>query len=274
MLRVLISADMEGISGVVNWDQVTPGHPEYERFRHIMTADVNAAIKGTIQTGADDIVVTDGHYDGTNILIEELDPRARLNCGSPAPLSMVQGVDVGVTAAMFVGYHARGGSANAVLDHTWSSKVINLWLNGKPMGELALNAAVCGNYDVPVIMVTGDQVVTTEANELIPNVEVATIKQSRGRMAAECLSLEVSHQKIREAAARAISRLRAEMAPAPIKVEPPVIVTVEWSLSVMADRVAVLPGVTRLDAKRIQYTAEDIIGAYRFFRMAVELAGS
>ncbi len=273
MLRILIAADMEGISGVTNWNQVTPGHPEYERFRRIMTADVSAAVKGAIQTGADDVVVTDGHDNGSNILIEELDPRARLNTGSPAPLSMVQGVDNGVTAVMFVGYHARAGSPNAILDHTWASKVNGLWINGTPTGEIALNAAVCGHFKVPVIMMSGDQTATNEAMDLIPGLEVAVVKQAHGRMNAECLPLEAAHQKIREAAARAISRLRVDMAPEPFKFETPIKVTIEFHTSIMADRAGLLPDAVRLEGKRIEYTTDDITKAYRFFRVAVTLAG-
>ncbi|MDD5371242.1 MAG: M55 family metallopeptidase [Anaerolineaceae bacterium] len=273
MIRILISADMEGVSGVVNCDQVTPGHTEYERFRRIMTGDVNAAIKGSIQTGADDVVVTDGHDAGANLLLEELDPRARLNCGHPSPLGMVQGADAGVTVAMFVGYHARAGSLNAVLDHTWAGKVNNLWLNGRVTGEIGLNAALCGSFDVPVIMVSGDQTATAEAADLIPGVELAVVKQARGRTAAECLPIETSQQKIREAAARAISRLRSDMAPGPYKLQPPIMVTIEFQTARMVDQMIVLPGCDRLDARRVQYTADDMLGAYKFVQAATQLAG-
>ena len=104
-MKILIAADMEGVTGVVHWDQVDAQHPEYQRFRKLMTGDVNAAIRGAFDGGADEIVVADGHGSGRNILIEELDARARLNSGSPSPLSMVQGAQGGVSAAMFVGYH-------------------------------------------------------------------------------------------------------------------------------------------------------------------------
>jgi D-amino peptidase len=274
MLRVLIAADMEGISGVVNWGQVTAGNAEYERFRRIMTADVNAAVKGAIQAGAEDVIVTDGHDQTNNIILEDLDPRVRLNAGSPNALSMVQGVDNSVNAAMLVGYHARAGTTNAVLDHTWSSKILNVWLNGRVHGEIGINAAMCGYYNVPVVMVTGDQAATSEAIDLLPQVEVAAVKQGRGRYAAECLPLEVAHLRIREAAARAISRMRIDTGlQAPYKLEAPILVTVEFHLTIMADRVAILPGVDRLDGRRIQYTADDMLMAYRFFRSAVSLAG-
>ena len=283
MIRILISADMEGISGVINWDQTTPGHPEYERFRRIMTADVNAAIKGAFQAGAEDVLVSDAHNLANNILIEELDSRARLNSGYPSPMGMLQGVDNGVTGAMLVGYHARAGTANAVLDHTWASKVMNLWINGQLAGEIGLNSAVCGHFNVPVIMVSGDQSATSEAADLLPNVEIAVVKQARGRSAAECLPLETAHLRIREAAARAVSKLRIDAsAPSyrtdppvlqPYRVEPPILLNVEFHTAIMADRVSLIPGVDRLDGRRIQYTAENMLIAYRFFRSAVILAG-
>ena len=117
-MKILIAADMEGITGVVHWDQVNPSHPEYARFRKLMTADVNAAIRGAFAGGAASVSVTDGHNNSRNILIEELDSRATLHSGSPMPLSMVHGVDQGVDAVFFVGYHARIGAQNATLDHT------------------------------------------------------------------------------------------------------------------------------------------------------------
>ena len=157
-MRILIAADMEGISGVTNWDQVSPEHPEYERFRRIMTAEVNAAIEGAYAGGAQEVIVSDGHNLANNILVEELDRRARLNNGTPAPFAMVEGVQNGVDGVLFIGYHARAGTRNAILDHTWSSKcVLNLWLNDLLVGETGLNAAVCGNLNTPVLLVSGDQ---------------------------------------------------------------------------------------------------------------------
>lgn len=118
-MKILIAADMEGITGVVCWDHVNPNHAEYPRFRRLMTGDVNAAIRGAFEGGSSEVIVSDGHNLGRNILIEELDPRARLNSGSPSPLSMVQGIDQGVKGVIFVGYHACIGSQNAILEHTW-----------------------------------------------------------------------------------------------------------------------------------------------------------
>src|SRR5512139_1405686 len=136
-MKILIAADMEGITGVTTWDQVDPKHPEYVRFRKLMTADVNAAIRGAFDAGATEVIVADGHSRGSNILIEELDGRARLNSGSPSPFSMMQGIDGGIQGVILVGYHARMGTPNAILDHTWSSaRVAGVWLNSDPVGEI------------------------------------------------------------------------------------------------------------------------------------------
>ena len=272
-MKILIAADMEGVTGVVHWDQVDSQHKEYDRFRKLMTGDVNAAIQGAYEGGADEVIVADGHGSGRNILVEELDSRARLNSGGPSPFAMVQGVDSGVDAAMFVGYHARVGSQNAILDHTWSSScVAGVWLNGRPVGEIGFNAAVCGQFGAPLIMIAGDQTACAEAVELIGAVETAVVKQARGRMAAECLPPELSTHKIREAAARAVRGLRAGQAPPPLRLEAPIRATLELVTSDMADRTALLPGATRLEGKRIEIVAEDVAGAYRAFRSAVTLA--
>lgn len=272
-MKILIAADMEGVTGVVSWDHVDPKHAEYPRFRKLMTGDVNAAIRGALEGGAQDIVVADGHNMGRNILIEELDPRARLNSGSPSPFSMVQGVDSGIDAAIFVGYHARVGSREAILDHTWSSATVaNLWLNGRLVGEVGLNAALCGHFGAPVIMISGDQTACAEARDLLGSVETAVVKQASGRMAAELLPPEASAQRIHQAAARAVKRLAAGDAPPPLHFDPPVTVTLETSHSERADRIALLPGIRRLDARKLELTAPDVPTGYRLFRAAVSLA--
>ena len=272
-MKILIAADMEGISGVVHWDHVDPKHGEYTRFRKLMTADVNAAIRGACDAGAREVVVSDGHAHGRNILIEELDPRARLNAGTPTPLSMVQGADSGVDGAMFVGYHARIGSQNAILDHTWSSRcVADVWLNGRPAGEIIWSAAVCGQFGVPVILISGDQTACAEAVDLLGAVETAVVKQASGRMAAECLPPEVAQEKIYQAARQAVQRLAAGQAPEPVQLEKPVRVTVDLAQSEMADRAAIFPGARRLSGRRIELSVEDAVTAYRAFRAVAALA--
>lgn len=271
-MKILIAADMEGITGVVHADQTNPSHAEYGRFRKLMTGDVNAAIAGVCAGGADEVIVSDGHWDGRNILIEELDQRARLNSGTPAPLSMVQGVDSGVDGVIFIGYHARVGTPEATLDHTWSgARVAGVWLNDAPIGEIGMNAAICGHFGVPVLMISGDQNACAEAIALLGAVETAVVKQATGRTAAECLPPEISGRLIREAAERAVRRLASGQAPAAFCPRPPITIAVEFIRSDMADAASLLPGAQRA-GKRLAYTAGDILTAHRAFRALVSLA--
>lgn len=271
-MKILIAADMEGVTGVVHWDHANPDHAEYSRFRRLMTGDVNAAVRGVFEGGAEEVVVTDGHGSGRNLLIEELDPRARLNSGGLSPFAMVEGVDSGVEAAMFVGYHARTGAQQAILSHTWSGKrVAGVWLNEAEVGEIGLNAAVCGHFGVPVIMISGDQTACAEATALLGEVEAAVVKQAASRMAAECLSPEAAQEAIYSAATRAVRRLAAGQVPPPFHVEAPVNVAIEFRYPEMADGAALLPGARRLGAGRVEFSAEDVPGAYQAFRALVAL---
>ncbi|MDX9991061.1 MAG: M55 family metallopeptidase [Anaerolineales bacterium] len=272
-MKILIAADMEGITGVTHWDQVSPSHSEYPRFRRLMTADVNAAIRGAFAGGAESVSVTDGHNNSRNILIEELDERAVLNTGSPMPLSMVQGVDQGVAGVCYVGYHARMGAQRGILDHTWSDeRVANLWVNGQLFGESALNGGVCGHFDVPVIMVSGDQTVCAEVRAAFGDVETAVVKQAIGRMAAECLPPAVSGKLIEEAARRAVERLKIGEAPPPLKISAPITMVLELVQSEMADKAMLMPGAARLEDRKVQYIAADMPILYAAFRTLLALA--
>jgi D-amino peptidase len=269
-MKTLIAVDMEGISGVTGWNHVLPDHAEYPRGRQWMTADVNAAIEGAARAGSDEIIVTDGHWDGSNILIESLDSRASLINGSPSPLSMIQGVSEGVDAVVFIGYHAMAGTRNAILDHTWSSaRVYNLRLNDTLAGEIALNAAVCGHFGVPVTTISGDQSACAEAAALIHGIHPAQVKKANGRMNAECLSLDQAHNLITTAVKDGVQSHK--------KIKPytlPGIVTfaVEFYRSDMADWAEGLPGSKRTAARIVEYTGEDILDASRAFRSMVGLA--
>jgi D-amino peptidase len=266
---------MEGINGVVNWDQVRPGHPEYERFRHLMTAEVNAAIRGAVEAGVEDILVSDGHNAKTNLLIEELDNRARLNTGSPSPFAMVQGIDQGVDAAIFIGYHARSGQSNAVLSHTWDKTTIaNLWLNGLLVGEIGLNAALCGHFGVPVLMIAGDQAACNEAKELLHPIENVAVKIAQGRYSAECLPLAVSQARIQTAARRAIETFRAGLGQEPFKIQAPVELVVELKGPEMADQAALMPGSTRHENLKISFSSPDMPAVYQAFRTIALLAAA
>jgi len=271
-MKILIATDMEGVTGVTTWEQVTPGHAEYARFRKQMTEDVNAAIRGASDAGADEVIVADGHWNGSNILIEDLDPRARLNTGSPSPFSMMQGIDESIDGVIFVGYHARNGSPNAILDHTWSSRTVaNVWLNDILTGEYGLNAAVAGHFGVPVIMVSGDQTACAQVTEVLGDVETAIVKQASSRFAAECLSPQVTQEMICLCAERAVVRLAQGDIPEPFVLDVPIAVTVEFFSSDMADRATRIP-FTKREGTRVSITMQEMASAYNGFRAMVMLA--
>ncbi len=270
-MKILIAADMEGVTGVTRWEETEPTHSEYVRFRRIMTDEVNAAIAGAADAGADEFVVTDGHGGGTNILVEELDARARLNSGGASPLSMMEGVDPETAGVLFIGYHARGGSRNAVLAHTWSSgRIANVWLNGSLVGEYGLNAALAGHFGVPVLMISGDQTACAQAVELLGNLEMAVVKKASGYFSAECLSPKITLPMIRKVASRAVLRLKDGTAPQPFIVQTPVNVTIEFRQPESADRVVRLPGAKRLDGLQIEFSVPDMLAAHAGFRAAVK----
>ena len=270
-MKIMIATDMEGVSGVTRWEETDPAHIEYTRFRRIMTQEVNAAISGAVEAGANEFVVTDGHGDGTNILIEELDARARLNSGGGSPLSMIQGIDPETAGVIFIGYHARGGSPNAILAHTWSSgRIANVWLNDVLVGEYGLNAAVAGHFGVPVLMISGDQTACAQAVELLGSLETAVVKQASGYFSAECLSPKVTLPMICAAAKRAVLRVKGGTAPQPFIVQVPVKVTIEFRQPEAADRAVRLPGAIRLDGLRIEFTVPDMLSAHAGFRAAVK----
>lgn len=273
-MKILIAADMEGISGVTNWNQVNQSHSEYPRFRKIMTDDVNAAIRGAFKAGATDIIVTDGHGMGTNILIEELDTRARLNAGNSSPYAMVQGIQSGdFDGVLFVGYHARSGSPNAILAHTWSSsKVANVWVNEVVMGEYGLNGALCGHFGTPILMITGDQTTCAQAVELLGELETVTVKNATSFSSGECLSPKTAQTMIQEASIKAITRLTKGKAPSPFKVSTPIDLTIEFRLVEMADNASRLPGSSRINSTSVSITCTDMTFAYKNFRAAVNLA--
>lgn len=266
-MKVYISADMEGISGVVASSHISPGEKEYERFRKLMTAEVNAAIRGALAGGATLVVVNDAHAGMTNILVEELHPDAQLITGSPKPLSMMQGIEEGFDGAFFVGYHARAGTANAILDHTWTGIVVDLQVNGKPLGELGLNAALAGACGVPVVLVTGDQAIVEEARSLLSEVEGVAVKEGVGRNAARSLTPAVAQRLIEQAAERAVRARRA-----PLMIPPPLTLTVDFARSAHADMAELLPGSRRMGARRVEFCSNDWMTAYRAWHAMITLA--
>ncbi len=193
-VRIYVSVDIEGISGVVHADMMMPGQTEYGRGRMLMTKDANAAIEGLVQAGADDILVADGHGPMRNLLIEELHEAAALmtGTGDAREACQLEGADSGsFDAAVFVGYHAMARTMNAIHPHTIAGAVVSeIRINGRPHGETGINAAVLGSMGIPTIMVTGDQALVKEARDFLGDgVETVQVKEARGHNAAICRPL-------------------------------------------------------------------------------------
>lgn len=273
-MRIYISVDMEGIAGVAHEDQTDPTEPrhsgEYNRFRRLMTNEANAAIVGALEAGAKAVVVNDSHWLMRNLLVEELHPAAELLSGGPKRLSMVEGIDGGFEAAMFIGYHARAGTLHATIDHTYTSRVYEARLNGQPVGELALNAALAGIYGVPVALVSGDQAVANEARALLGSeVETVVVKEAVGRFAARSVAPSVACERIRTGAVRALGRRHR-----PHVVAPPIRLEVDFAQTQMADMAELVPGSVRAAGRTVTYAGDDYREVFRAWRAMYNLAGA
>jgi D-amino peptidase len=271
-MNVYISVDMEGIAGVVHEDQTNPVDPrcagEYARFRRLMTGEANAAIEGALAAGAGRIWVNDSHWFMRNLLAEELHEAAELISGDPKPRSMMEGIDAGFDAAFFIGYHARSRTRNAVLDHTYTDRVSEARVNGRPLGELGLNAALAGTFGVPVVLVSGDSALAAEATELLGSgVTAIVVKQAVSRHAARSIAPAVARQRIRDAASRSL-----QAKPAPFVIPPPFTMEVDFTMTVQADMAELLPGSTRLSARTVSYRHDDYRELFRGWRAMYNLA--
>ena len=271
-MRVYISVDMEGIAGVVHESQTDPADParaaEYGRFRRLMTREANAAIEGALAAGATKVVVNDSHWFMRNLLAEELHQAAELLSGDPKPRSMVEGIDSGFDAALFIGYHARAGTPHAVLDHTYADRIHEVRLNGRPVGELGINAALAGVAGVPVAVVSGDSSVAAEARALLgEDVATVVVKQAVSRHAARSVAPAVACRMIREGVAAALTQKHA-----PLVLPPPITVEVDFALTIHADMAELCPGATRTAGRTVAFTHQDYREVFRGWRAMLNLS--
>lgn len=268
-MRVYISVDIEGISTIVAGDSTSQSGRDYDRARRQMTAEANAAVLGALAAGAETIVVNDSHGSMTNLVPAELHPAAELIQGSPKPLSMMQGVEGGFDAVMFVGYHARMHQPG-ILSHTISGGTVsNIWLNGQVMGETAINAAIAGYYGIPVVLVTGDAEVAAEAKSMLGEVEVAVVKTPITRYSARSLHPERACQLIQATAERALSQPGHYR---PFLPAGPYTFTLQFIQAGQADAAAIMPGTVRVDGSTVSFTHEDYLMAFRGLRAMISLA--
>ncbi|WP_320066549.1 M55 family metallopeptidase [Micromonospora sp. RTGN7] len=271
MPKVLISVDMEGVSGIVHSVETNPDRYDYERGRALMTGDVNAVVAGVLEAEPSaDIVVVDAHGPFRNVLLEELDQRVRLIRGRPRPGGMLAGLGNDVDAVLFVGYHARAGTGPAVLAHTISGDALGVRLNGREVGEIGLNAALAGQHGAPVVLLSGDDAACAELRELVPEASTVAVKRALGQLAAEVTHPAIARDRLHQGAAHAIAR-RAQVPP--LLIGGPVALEVDLYNPVAVDMATLIPGVERAaGARTVTFTARDVAEAYNVVMLLLHLA--
>lgn len=260
-MKIFISADMEGTSGLIHREHVMHGTGNYERFRKLMTLEINAAVSGAIKAGADEIVVNDSHGSMRNIMIEELHPEARLITGFPKRLLMMEGIDDSYDGVIFTGYHAMANSEGVLCHTIFGSTFSAIRFNGVEIGESAFNAAIAGHFGVPVLMVSGDDKLEQEVKRFLPQTMFAKVKESRGYMAADCLSPQKARERIEETAYRAVS-CKSPGKPFDVGRD----IQLEFTLKsvAIAEIAAAVPGMQRTSALTVSCIAKDILEVVRY----------
>jgi D-amino peptidase len=267
--KIFISVDMEGISGVVQPAQLGPGGFEYQSAREWMTGEVNAAIAGIRAAGAAEIVVCDSHGNGQNVLIDKLPDDVRIVRGFPRPLEMMQGIDESFAAAVFIGYHGSEWATGAVRGHTISSaRLLGIKLNGMEVSEGIFNAALAGQFGVPVALVSGDRLAVTQLQHVAGSAEGAIVKEPYGYHSALTVTPTRGQAIIREAATRAMARLGSLQ---PYRVSAPIALEVGFKLTIDAERAAFVPGLSRSDAHNVKGTFKYIIEISKLLQVVSSL---
>lgn len=258
-MKVYISADIEGITGLVSWAQCgaqSSEHYDAAFARRMMTHDVNAAIRGARAAGATEIVVKDSHGNSKTLVVEQLEPGVQLISGHGSGIDgMMEGIDASFDCAMLIGYHAMAGTEAGIMEHTYTGGVHRMWIDEMPAGEIAMSVGVAGRYGVPVVAVSSDRAGCDEAAALVSGVETATVKFGFGRYMGRLLHPSETGPLIEEAARRGVSKT-SEIEP--WRVAEPCAYRIEFNRSEEADFAAKHPAAKRLDA----YTIETVGANY------------
>jgi D-amino peptidase len=271
-MKVYVSTDFEGVSGIVAWEQVVGQTAEYAYGRDLLMAEVNAALDGAAEAGATAFVVNDSHATMRNLLPRELHQRATLISGRFKPLYMMQGLDDSFDALFFIGYHGSIGHERAILAHSYNPDAIwEVRLNGKIVGESALNALVAAHYKVPIALVTGDEATADEASDIAPTAERVVVKESISRFAASNLHPDVACALVREGAASAMRRI-AEHKPPSFAL--PVRLDITFLTADMAAMACWIEGVSRTDTRAVELRSNDTLSLFQRFVTIVTLTRS
>jgi D-amino peptidase len=264
-VKIYISADMEGVSGITHPAQCRPTHPDFGRFRRLFTQEVSAAVQGALDGGADEVLVNDAHFTMTNLVIEELHPKASLISGSNKMLCQMEGLDESFAGVFFVGYHQGDGMGDGVVNHTLMSATIRaVRIDGDLVDEAMINARVAGIFGVPVALLTGDDCVCATADAAFPGIVVAPVKRAIDRLSAEHLPVERARELIRERAAAAVANVSRGLS-APDDADGPVEFSVEFRSTSAAQIATLFPGVERRGPNEIAFESSSYLAAYRQF---------
>jgi D-amino peptidase len=268
-MKVLISVDMEGATGITTWKDVIPGEMFYNQSRKLLTTDVNSAIEGVLEAGASEILVNEAHDGMRNLLLDEINPKARVIRGfGGKQLCMVEGIDENFDKVFLLAYHARAGTLGAILNHTLLTDIHNFWIDGALVGEGGISAALAGHFGVPVALVTGDDKVVKEMRELLGNnFETVEVKRGISRYSADCIPPEVTCGLIRDAARRAISAKTK-----PYRVKSPCAIEVEFTSLEMGNLACWVPTVERVEPRRVKCTANNVVDAWKPIWASILLA--
>ncbi len=270
-MKIYVSTDFEGTSGIVAWEQAIEGNPEYAHGRALLTAEVNAAIEGAHAGGAAEIVVNDAHHNMRNLRADELAGETTLISGRHKPLYMMQGLDDSFDGVFFVSYHGSIGAPAAILSHTYNPHAIHaVRVNGHIAGESALNALVAAHYKTPILLVTGDRATIDEAAWFAPAAERIMVKDAVARFAASNLHPRVARRLIGEGAARAVAQARDGGAPVPA-VDRSVRVEIDFLTADMAEIATAIAGVARIGARTIAMEDDDTLSLYKRFVAIIHL---
>jgi len=263
-LKVYISVDMEGITGVSSDQQLGPAGFEYAQARQWMTAETLAAIAGAREAGATEFVISDSHGNGQSLLIDRLPTDIPITVvrAFPRPLGMMEGIDSSFAAAIFIGYHTSTSSLTGVRAHTMSSALLTrIAINGTSMSEAGVNAAIAAQFGVPVVMITGDDQIVAETKQRLGNLEGVAVKRAIGFHGAATLVPEVAQARIRQTAKVAVAR-RAEMKP--YTMTKPLTLEVSFKNYRPVELLGYLPNVQRIDSHTVRYMAKDMIDVSKF----------
>lgn len=270
-MKVYISADMEGVSGLVEAQDVQSTGSGYETGRKLMTEDVNAAVRGAFDGGATEIFVNDAHGPMRNILPELLDNRATLIRGKSKPLGMLEGLNDTFDAVVCVGFHARAGRLGVMSHSFMGHEVEDMWLGGKLVGEIGLLHAAAESIGVPVVFLSGDDVACAEMNEWDENVQTVAVKKAIDRFSAELVPLAEAQKRIKDLTKESIEAKRNKV---PVSNSESNLM-IRWQSASVATHLAGLPGVKLKDDRTTEINGP-ITSLYRqlfvFFKVAASLS--